>query len=363
MLDHVRRRGDDLGDHVARPQDDHVLACPDVLAHDVLLVVQGRELDRHAAGRHRLEDRIGAQVAELAHVPHHLVQPRDRGRGRELPSHRPARVATDRAEPALERQVGHLDHNAVDLEVELPAALLPAQALRDHLSSLSSRLMSRLTRKPCSRNHSSASQCVSNESRGRPHLVGPHRQRTFGHQRGIELAHRAGGRVARVHEGGQALFGATLVDGREIVQRHIHLAAHLQQRRRVLDVQRDRADRAQVVRHVLPHLPVAAGGTALEHAVAIEQAHRQAVHLRLDHVLEARALRSLRAPGGPSCAPPKPSAPPRSARWQATASAPGAGPSQACPPARRRPAGSASRASAARGYSASSPLSSSNSAS
>ena len=48
-LDDVRRRRDDLRDHVAGAHDDHVLARADVLAHDVLLVVERRELDRHAA--------------------------------------------------------------------------------------------------------------------------------------------------------------------------------------------------------------------------------------------------------------------------------------------------------------------------
>ena len=105
----------------------------DVLARQVLLVVQRRELDRHAPHRHRLERREGVQVAELADVPHHRVQARHGGRGRELPGDRPARVAPDRAQPALQLEVVDLHDDAVDLEVEPAPALLPAQALRDHL--------------------------------------------------------------------------------------------------------------------------------------------------------------------------------------------------------------------------------------
>ena len=37
------------------------------------------------------------------------------------------------AEPALQLEVVDLDDDAVDLEVQLAAALLPLQALRDHL--------------------------------------------------------------------------------------------------------------------------------------------------------------------------------------------------------------------------------------
>ena len=55
-----------------------------------------------------------------------VLQQRDRGRRRELPRDRPARVAPDDAEAALQLDVVDLDHDAVDLEVERAAALLPA---------------------------------------------------------------------------------------------------------------------------------------------------------------------------------------------------------------------------------------------
>ena len=126
------------------------------------------------------------------------------------------------------------------------------------------------------------------EPLGHPHLVAPDRQRPLGGERGVELADGAGGGVAGVHEGREALLGAALVERGEVLQRHVQLAPHLQQRRRALDVQRDRADRAQVVGDVLADLPIAAGDAALEHAVAVDQRDRQAVDLRLDHVQKAR---------------------------------------------------------------------------
>jgi hypothetical protein len=64
-------------------------------------------------------------------------------------------------------------------------------------------------------------------------------------------------------------------------------AAKLQQRRDVFDAQRDLADRAQVVGDVLADLAVAARGAALQYAVAIDEADREAIDLRLDHELEA----------------------------------------------------------------------------
>ncbi len=90
-----------------------------------------------------------------------------------------------------------------------------------------------------------------------------------------------------IHERRQARFGPSLIQGGEVLKRHVDLAAHLHQRGSVGDPQRDRTDRPQVVRHVLADLPVAAGGTALEHAVAVDEADRQPVDLGLDRELEA----------------------------------------------------------------------------
>ncbi len=59
VLDHVRRGGDHLRDHVPGAQHDHVLALAQVLATQVLLVVQRGELDRDAADGDRGEHRVG----------------------------------------------------------------------------------------------------------------------------------------------------------------------------------------------------------------------------------------------------------------------------------------------------------------
>ena len=70
---------------------------------------------------------------------------------------------------------------------------------------------------------------------------------------------------------------------REVGQRHVDLAAHLQQRRRLPVEPRSGigADRAQVVGDVLADLAVAARRAALEDAVAVDQRDGQAVDLGL----------------------------------------------------------------------------------
>ena len=55
VLERVRRGREHLRDHVAGAQHDHLVARADVLAREVLLVVQRRHLDRDAADVDRLE--------------------------------------------------------------------------------------------------------------------------------------------------------------------------------------------------------------------------------------------------------------------------------------------------------------------
>ena len=251
-------------------------------------------LDGDAADVDRLELGERVQVAELADVPVDVVQRGDRGGGRELPGDRPARIAADDAEPALELRVVDLDHHAVDLEVQPAAPLLPGEALGDDLVlgvepldvvvDAEAVVAQPLQRLPVD---------LEAEPLGGADAVAPHAQRPLGGERRVELADRAGRRVARVHERRQAGLGAPLVERGEVGQRHVDLAADLHQRRRVLDPQRDRGDRAQVVRDVLADLAVAAGGAALQHAVAVDQRDRQPVDLRLGDVAELGVLDPL----------------------------------------------------------------------
>ena len=303
----LRRRRHHLRDHVAGAHHDHLVAVAHVLAAQVLLVVERGELDRHARHLHGLELRERHHVAGAPDVPGHALERGGGGGGGELPGDRAARLAAHHAELALQVEVVDLDHHAVDLEVEPVAALLPGAAGAHHLvdgvvqlhvavhaeavlAQPLERLVVGLEREPL---------------RG-AHAVAPHRQRPRGRELRVELADRAGGRVARVGEGGLARLGALLVELGERCQRQVDLAAHLDQRRRVVDAQRYGADRAQVLGHVLAHLAVAARGPAHEHAVLVDQRDRQAVDLGLGHeahvahrhVLAGQVALAAQHPGG-----------------------------------------------------------------
>ena len=78
---------------------------------------------------HRLEHGERVQVAELAHVPLDALEHGGLRRRRELPGDGPARLAAHDAQAALQLDVVDLDDDAVDLEAQAGAALLPGLAL------------------------------------------------------------------------------------------------------------------------------------------------------------------------------------------------------------------------------------------
>ena len=100
------QRRDHLRDHVAGARDHDLVALADVLARQVLLVVQGGGRDRDAADVDRLEHRERQQPPGAADVPDDLVQLRRRGDRRELPGDRPARLAAGDPELPPQRRAG-----------------------------------------------------------------------------------------------------------------------------------------------------------------------------------------------------------------------------------------------------------------
>ena len=275
---------------------------------------------------------------------------RRRRRRRELPGDRPARLAPDHAQLAPQRPLVDLDDDAVDLVVELLAPLLPPVAALD--DALDARVvlgvgidLEAALAQPLDLVHVGGEV----EAADGADPVDPDRERPFRGQRRVELADRAGGRVARVGEGRFPGLGPALVEGFEGGDRQVDLAPHFDQLGRVGDPQRHRADRAQVLGHVLADPAVAAGGPAHQHPVLVGERDRQAVDLRLGRVAELRGgdVEALQVVGQPRS--PRPAAPPRCGRCRARASARGARPARSAPAAAPRPAGWASRACAAPG--------------
>ena len=126
----LARRPDDLRDHVARSLDDHEVALADVLAADVVLVVERRARHGHAADVDGLElgERVEHAGAPDADVDLH--EARDRRGRRPLEGAGEARAAVEGAEAPLLVERVDLDHDAVDLVAERRRAAPPRRRRR-----------------------------------------------------------------------------------------------------------------------------------------------------------------------------------------------------------------------------------------
>ena len=98
----------------------------------------------------------------------------------------------------------------------------------------------------------------------------------------VEQAHGPSGCIARIGERCLALFLTPAIERGKRPPRHEDLAPNLERCHRPGQSERNRPDRPDVGRHDLAHPPVATRDPAFEHAVAVMDRDRQAVHLRLD---------------------------------------------------------------------------------
>ena len=111
----------------------------------------------------------------------------------------------------------------------------------------------------------------------------------------VLLAHGASRRVAGIGQQ-RLLEQLTLGIKRcEYFVRHVDLAAHDELCGRVVELERQIAQRAEVFRHVLAGDTVAARGAADEHPVFILERHGQAVDLRLDRIIMRLRERTVHA--------------------------------------------------------------------
>src|SRR5690606_10269601 len=119
----------------------------------------------------------------------------------ELVGRRPARLATDDAELTLERELVHLHHDAVDVVVERVAALRPGLAERrdliDGVEATGDRV--RGEAELAQPRHRLGVGGRGARALDPAELVDEEVEAARGRDARIELAERAGGRVARIH--------------------------------------------------------------------------------------------------------------------------------------------------------------------
>jgi hypothetical protein len=178
------------------------------------------------------------------------------------------------AEAALLLEVVHLHHHTVGLVVELVAARLELGAVGDHRLEIGA--------PPRLGVHREAARAEGLQRlpvrarprvRGLAHVIEEDGQRPRRGDRGIFLAHRARGGVARIGEGLLARLherGIVLAEGGE---RHVDLAPDLQRGdagERAVQPLGDLRERGEGVGDVLADAAVAPGGAPHEAAALVE---------------------------------------------------------------------------------------------
>ena len=237
-------RSDDLRDHVSGSLDDHGVPLANVLAVDVLLVVERRGRDGDAPDHHGLELR---PRVEGAGSPDTDVDAAENGlsliRG-PLVRPRPARPLVERPEPRLLLERVDLDNDAVDLVVEPRAPLLP---LRDPLGDLLGRLVT------ADVGVRAEAALAEPEERGRVSVerkplpvaeaVDPDRELPARGQARVLEAQRAGGGVTGIRCGAPSFGQLLLLVAGEAFPGEVDLPAYLDERRRVLSLDLTHAER------------------------------------------------------------------------------------------------------------------------
>ena len=130
--------------------------------------------------------------------------------------------------------------------------------------------------------------------------MGDHGEGSLGGFGGVLLAQGTGGGVACVDEGLFSGLDASLIEGGEVGNREVDLAAHLDARGHGAgEGLRDRRDGSRVGGDVFTDVAVASGGGAHEAAVLIEEVDREAIDLDLGRHLEVRNAGRLDHAGFP----------------------------------------------------------------
>ena len=215
-----------------------------------------------------------------------LEQLRLGGHRRPLVRAGPARPLVQCSKPLLLLERVDLDHDPVDLVVELGAPPLPLGAgpgdVLDRLEPLREGIRPEAA---LAQPRERLEVRVRRDALAVAGAVDPDGERACCGDPGVELPQRPRGGVARVRCRGLPGGDLLLVEAAEAGERKVDLAAHLHQRWRVpLQREWDRADRAQVDGHILAAEAVTTSRAAQQSAVLVDERDRRAVDLRLDHV-------------------------------------------------------------------------------
>ena len=273
---------DHLGDDVAGALHHDGIADADVLAGDLVLVVERGVRDHHAADRDGLEFRDRRQRAGAADLDLDGLQDGHGLLSGELVGDGPARRARHEPEPDLIGQRVHLVDDAVDVVAEAGANGGDLAIEGEHLIGRAAQPGARVYRQsPVAVGLDHAELAVGGQRRHLAPAVGEEPQRAGCRDAWIELAQRSGGRVARV---GEELFAGALlcrVEGGKLGMAHVDLATDADQFGHPVAAKLPWhvGDGHHIGGDVLAFRAVAPRGRRDQHAVLVAQGYREAVDL------------------------------------------------------------------------------------
>ena len=294
---------DDGGDDLARLLDDDGVPDADVAARDLVLVVEGSAGDGGAGEGDGLQLGDGRQDACAPHLDGDVPEARPRLLGRELVGLRPTGRTGRHAQRLALREVVDLDDRAVRVVGEAAAQAIQLLDGGEDAVQVVRHAQPRLRPQP--QPPERRKQLPLARHRDALHLalrVEQHVQRTLRHHARVERLQAPRRRIPRVRERLLAVGDADVVQLGEARTAHEHLAARLEHLRNAplqrLQAQRHRRNGADVRRHVVALLPVAAREGADQHAALVAQRDADAIDLGFDDVGDVLSGESVGDVGG-----------------------------------------------------------------
>ncbi len=303
---------DDLRNDVACSLHHDGVADTNVLARDLIFVVQGRPLDRHPTDVDRRKKRGRVERASPAHRDDDVFHDRGLLNCRELVGGRPPRFARNDADLVLKMDRIDLGDDAIDFEIEL---VTPAEPPFTPLPYPVDRVVRHGIRRGFESVLNEHLECVEMAIRPREALQitdvpGVEAQGALTRLLWVDLPKAPGRRIAWVHERFATCLENASVERLEVGLLHVDLAAHLDSgRHRIVfggsQLLGNRLYRAQIGCDVLANEPVPSCGADLQHSIDIGERDRQAVDLRFGdkpHLLTPRGSLRPPEPGVETCA-------------------------------------------------------------
>ncbi len=206
LLDHD---ADDLGNHIASAAHDHRVADAHIEARDLVGVVQGRVGHGHAADEHRLEFRRRRRRAGAADVDDDVLDRRRLFLRGEFVRDRPARRAADETEFTLRSEIVDFVDHAVDIERQRVALLADAAVIIEAAIDAIRRADQIADRQTPVAQFAQGLRMRVGQAATLDHAdsVGKKCQRPPRGDARIELAQRAGRRIARIDQRLDLAFG------------------------------------------------------------------------------------------------------------------------------------------------------------